>query len=229
MEEGEIKLNEIIHALKKRNKLIAIITLVITVAAIIVAFFIVEPKYEVNTTLFVGKEENLHDKVTKEYSSNDIQMYQKTLDTFATIIKTKTFIGDSLEDSNIDMESSKVINNLTVNARTNTQILEVNYKDTDPVKASMILKAIASRFEKYATELIPNANVRIVENVTVPDKPVSPNKKLYISIAIIIGILIGSITAICMEFLDSTFEDKKELEDTIGLVVLGDIPNLESN
>lgn len=229
MEEGGVRLDDVIHALKKRIKLIGIITLIITVAAAIVAFFLVEPKYEVNTTLFVGKEENINDKGTKEYSSNDIQMYQKTLDTFATIIKTKTFIKDSLRKDYIDIEGDKVADRLVVNARTNTQILEVSYRDDDPVKAARILEAITNRFEKYATELIPNVNVRVVEEVTVPEKPVAPNKKLYISIAFIIGILAGSMTAISMEFLDSTFEDRKELENTIGLVVLGDIPNLETN
>ncbi|WP_294351578.1 Wzz/FepE/Etk N-terminal domain-containing protein [uncultured Clostridium sp.] len=230
MGDREIRLDDIIHALKKRVKLIALITLVITFATIIAAFFIIEPKYKVNTTLFVGKEEgSIGDNKTKDYSSNDIQMYQKTLDTFATIIGTNTFVKDSLKESKIDVPVNNVIKNLEVSAKSNTQILSISYKDTDPVMTSRILASIANRFEVYATELIPNVNVKIIEEVVVPEKPVSPNKKLYIALALILGVLGGSVIAISIDFLDSTFENKSELEEALGVVVLGDIPNLESN
>lgn len=79
MKEENINISEIFEALKKRYKMIIGITLAFTIIAGIISFFVIKPKYEVTTKLFIGKQESK----TEQYNSNDVMMYQKLLQTYA--------------------------------------------------------------------------------------------------------------------------------------------------
>lgn len=75
--------------------------------------------------------------------------------------------------------------------------------------------------------LIKNADVKIIESVKLPENPVSPNKKMNIAIAMLLGLMVGVGLALLLEFIDNTFKDKESLENIIGVPVLGAIPDQE--
>jgi capsular polysaccharide biosynthesis protein len=79
-----------------------------------------------------------------------------------------------------------------------------------------------------STDLISNANVKIVESVTLPESPVSPNKKLNIAVAFALGLMVGVGLALLLEFMDNTFKDKEQIEKIVGIPTLGSIPNFDS-
>ena len=56
MEEQVISISEIIDAVKKRWKIIALCTLIATLLSGIFSFFIIAPTYEASTKIFIGKE-----------------------------------------------------------------------------------------------------------------------------------------------------------------------------
>ena len=53
MEENTISLQEIAYALKKRWKLIALITIAATLVSAILSFFVIKPQYEAKTKLLL--------------------------------------------------------------------------------------------------------------------------------------------------------------------------------
>ena len=94
MEEQVISISEIFEALKKRWILIVSITLVATLISGILSFFVIKPTYEASTKVFVGKEESS----LEGYNTNDIQMYQKLLQTYAQAIKTRDLVGRAINN-----------------------------------------------------------------------------------------------------------------------------------
>ena len=92
MEEQVISISEIIDAVKKRWKIIALCTLIATLLSGIFSFFIIAPTYEASTKVFIGKEESS----VENYNYNDITMYQKLLKTYSELIKTKDLINRSI-------------------------------------------------------------------------------------------------------------------------------------
>lgn len=221
MNEESIKIEYILDALKKRLKLIIGITLIFTITAVIMSFFVISPKYESSTKLFIGKENNEGQK----YDSNDVQMYQKLLATYSEIITTNDLIENAINESNFKLKSEDVLKNLSVTPRADTQILEIKYISKDSSQAKEIVSSITEQFIKESTELIPNGTVKIVEKVRLPEKPISPNKMLNIGIAFLLGIMISIGIVFLLEFLDNTFKTKEQLEKIIGIPVIGIIPD----
>lgn len=223
MEEQVISLSEIFEALKKRWIMIVAITLAATLISGLVSFFVIDPVYEASTKLFIGKEES----DDTAYNSSDINMYQQLLQTYAQAIKTKDLASRAIDSLSYDLEPSTVISNLTVNPITSTQILEIKYKSKDPQEAKDVLKNVADEFIVTAKELVPNGNVRVIEEVELPESPVSPNKTMNIAIAFLLGLMVSVGLVFLLEYLDNTYKNKEQLEKELDIPVLGTIPDID--
>lgn len=219
------KLKSILNSIKKRWQLIAICTMITTIISLIATFFIIAPKYQASTKLFIGKESSTDEK----YNNNDIQMYQNLLKTYASIVKTNDLVSSALEEKGINLSSESVISKLEVITTTNTQIMEVKYTSTNKEEARDVVEAITEEFIKKSESLITNANVQVVESVRLPKYPVTPNKKLNISIGIFSGFVLGIAIALILEYIDTTIKTKEDVEEFIGLTVIGVIPNEKIN
>ena len=186
MEEQVISLSEIFEAIKKRWIMIVAITLTATIISGVLSFFVIDPVYETSTKVFIGKEEN----DDAAYNSGDIQMYQQLLQTYAQAIQTKDLVNRAISGLSYDeLEASGVVNSLTVTPISSTQILEIKYQSKNPEEAKDVLKSVTDEFIVTAKELVPNGNVRVIEEVELPEEPVSPNKVMNIAIAFLLGLL----------------------------------------
>ena len=225
MEEQVISLSEIFEALKKRWIMIVAITLTATIIAGVISFFVIDPVYEASTKVFIGKDES----DDAAYNSSDINMYQQLLQTYAQAIKTKDLVNRAISGLNYDeLEVADVVNSLTVNPITSTQILEIKYNSKGPKEAKDVLKNVTDEFIVTAKELVPNGNVRIIEEVELPEEPVSPNKKMNIAIAFLLGLMVSVGLVFLLEYLDNTYKNKEQLEKDLGIRVLGAIPDVEN-
>ena len=223
MEEQVISISEIFEALKKRWILIVSITLVATLISGILSFFVIKPTYEASTKVFVGKEESS----LEGYNTNDIQMYQKLLQTYAETIKTNEVIQAAINNTNADLSVKDVKDSLTVTPIADTQILQIKYKNNDPEVAKSILENITNEFVILSKELVPNGNVRVIEAVQLPEDPVAPNKKMNIAIAFLLGLMVSVGLVFLLEYIDNTFKSKENLEKELGIPVIGLIPSIE--
>ncbi|MDO5517458.1 MAG: Wzz/FepE/Etk N-terminal domain-containing protein [Clostridium sp.] len=223
MNEEIIRIEDIIDVIAKRWKMIMLITVLATVISAVVSFFVISPKYQANTKLFIGKEQT--QSSDQSYNSNDVQMYQKLLKTYAEVITTNDLVGRAVGDIDLDLKSSDILKSLTVTPRADTQILEISYTNNDPEAAKDIVDAVTSEFIDYSIELIPNGNVKIIEEVRVPEQPVSPNKKLNIAIAFLLGLMVSIGLSFLIEFMDNTFRTKEQIENILELPTIGVIPN----
>ncbi|MBM6837110.1 capsular biosynthesis protein [Clostridium saudiense] len=223
MEEQVISIEEIFEALKKRWKMIALITILATVVSGVLSFFVINPVYEASTKVFIGKEENSEEG----YNSSDIQMYQKLLKTYAQAIKTRDLLDAAIKETKYDLTVKEVSSGLTVTPVTDTQILEIKYQSLDPKEAEVILKSISNEFIKISKELVPNGNVRVIETVEMPENPISPNKVMNIAIAFLLGLMVSVGLVFLLEYMDNTYKTKEQLEKELEIPVLGIIPTID--
>lgn len=225
MEENTISLQEIAYALKKRWKLIALITIGATLISAILSFFVIKPQYEATTKLFIGKQET---QGSTNYDNNDVMMYQKLMKTYSEILKTSDLVTKATKNANLnynDKEIKKILGNLTVTPSADTQILDIKYKCGSPKDALTLTKAITDEFISESKKLIPNGNVQIIQAPQLPENPVSPNKKLNILIAFVLGLMVGVGVVLLLEYLDNTFKSREELEKALDLPIIGTIPD----
>ncbi|EJT6165221.1 capsular biosynthesis protein [Clostridium perfringens] len=228
MEENTISLQEIAYALKKRWKLIALITIAATLVSAILSFFVIKPQYEATTKLFIGKQESQDNNV---YNNSDVMMYQQLMKTYAELAKTSDLVTKAVKSADLDYNQEDIkaiLKNLNATPSAETQILDLSFKGGNPKEVLKLTEAITNEFISESKELIPNGNVQVIQKPQLPEKPVSPNKKLNIFIAFVLGLMVGVGVVLLLEYLDNTFKSREDLENTLDLPIIGTIPDYDN-
>ena len=71
-----------------------------------------------------------------------------------------------------------------------------------------------------------DTSVSVVSAAALPENPVKPNKKLNMAIAFVLGLMIFSLLAFLLEYLDNTIKTPDDVMREMELPVLGVIPKL---
>ncbi len=228
MEENTISLQEIAYALKKRWKLIILITIAATLVSAILSFFVIKPQYEAKAKLFIGKQESQDNNA---YNNSDVMMYQQLMKTYAELVKTSDLVTKAVKSADLDYNQEDIkaiLKNLNATPSADTQILDLSFKGGNPKDVLKVTEAITSEFISESKELIPNGNVQVIQKAQLPEHPVSPNKKLNILIAFVLGLMVGVGVVLLLEYLDNTFKSREELEKTLELPIIGTIPDYDN-
>ncbi len=78
--------------------------------------------------------------------------------------------------------------------------------------------------ELRIAEAMKSGNVRIIDEAVIPERPVRPRILLNIALAAFLGLLIGVGLAFFLDYLDTTIHSPEDVEENLGLPVLGQIP-----
>jgi len=122
------------------------------------------------------------------------------------------------------MTSEELIKLVTVSAVKDTGIIAINVKNSDPKISMQIANQVAASFSKKIIGYSNIDNVIVVDEAAAPTEPVSPNKKLNIAVAGILGIALAFALIFSIEFLDNTIKTAQDVEHFLELTVLAAIP-----
>jgi len=70
-------------------------------------------------------------------------------------------------------------------------------------------------------------NARLIDSAEVPEVPIKPNRQLVMTIAAILGIIIGISAAVGRDMVFGGIKDPQEIENKLGLTVYSTIPHSE--
>ena len=82
--------------------------------------------------------------------------------------------------------------------------------------------------ESNITDDIDVSNIRIVEPAITPLAPINPNKVRKMALGILFGLVIGTVLAFLLEYLDKTLRTEEDIQRHLNLPVLGVIPEAEN-
>ena len=72
-------------------------------------------------------------------------------------------------------------------------------------------------------------HARIVDKAMVPTVPVKPNKRLSVTLAFILGLILGCGIAILLDMLDNTVKSPDDVQDKLGVPLLGTLPKMKTD
>ncbi|MGM9946108.1 MAG: YveK family protein, partial [Lysinibacillus sp.] len=93
----------------------------------------------------------------------------------------------------------------------------------NPEQAVNIANVTAEVFKEEIPSLmnVDNINILSAAKVSENPSPVKPNKTLNIAIGAVIGIMLGIGLAFLLEILDTTIKDEKDVEENLGIPIMG--------
>lgn len=228
MKDDVISLEDIFYSLKKRWKMILIITILSTVVAGVYSFYSIKPIYTGRAKIFIGKEGETPG--AKIYDSGDISFYKSLMTTYIELIKTKestkkalNTIGKDTGDGNV----ARVLSNLSVTQVGDTQMLDIGYTTGNKDEVVEILTAVTNTFMLRSKELIPNGNIQVIQPPQEPRAPLGDNKARNTILGLLVGLMVSVGIVFLREYLDNSVKKTEELEELLDIPVIGSIPNFD--
>lgn len=226
--EQTISMIQIFGILRKHIRAIAGTTLVVTLAAIFVTFFVMTPKYSATTEILVNR------KLSSDMQAAQFQQVQadvQMISTYKDIITSPTVLRDvnkQIRDyPGYPGSMNALKDSLSISNSQNSQVFSVTAKSTDAGTAAAIANETAKVFKKKVVKIMSVNNVSIVSEAETNTKPVSPRKTLNILAGIILGLILGIALAFIRELTDRTVSDESFLTDDLGLTSLGIVSEID--
>lgn len=222
MNEETIDLSTLWGIIRKKIPLIIMVTVLITMISGIITFFLIEPTYKSTVAVFISDQKT----GTSELETiNDLNMYQKLVDTYAEIAKSRTVASEVIETLNLDLEVNEFQNMISTSPRGNTQFLNLMVTSSDREMAYDIANQLAITLKEVSMDLRGIDIVQILDAANVPSYPDSPNLKLNLAIGFVLGLMVSVFGVFLLEYLDKTVKDDEFITETLNLPFLGALPD----
>lgn len=217
--EETISLQEILKIIKKRLLLIITLTIVAVSIAIVLSFYILTPIYQAQTQILINQKGSSEEVYSWSQIETDLQL----INTYNDIIKSPVILSKVIEELKIDTTPEQLTNQITLLSESDSKVLKIEVQDSNPEKAANIANVTAEVFKEQIPSLINVDNINILSAAKLSENPspVKPNKTLNIAIGAVIGIMLGIGLAFLLEILDTTIKDEKDVEEILGIPIMG--------
>ena len=213
-QEQTIDLRGIINIIRKRLGLILFSTFVVLVLGSIYTFLIATSVYTATTQLVVKLPNSDNSSAYAGQVAGNIQM----ANTINQVIVSPVIL-DKVQ-SNLNLPSNAFQKQVTATNLTNSQVITLTVKYSNPYVAQKIADETANIFSMEAANLLNVTNVNILSKAKAQTTPISPKPKLYLAISVIAGLVLGLAIALLKELFDNKINKEEDIE-TLGLTVLG--------
>lgn len=228
-DEIEIDLRQIFSILLSKAIVIAIAAVLGAVVAFVYTKFMVEPTYTSRTQVYVRNTAS-KDANSSQLNVSDLQSSTYLTKDYIMLCKSSQVLKQVIEELNLTLSEGALSSKISVTTPEDTRILTISVIDTEPFMAKSIADSVR---EAAKVQIVKVTGVESVENIdgedgaNLPTSPTGPNMKLNLVIGFLLGFLIAVIIIIVRFLLDDSIKTQDDIENYLGLSVLGIIPKTE--
>lgn len=223
-----IDLSRLFKAVKADFKGIVVWTIVGLVVALTIALLFVTPKYSSNVDLLVNQksEDSQTQYTTQQADLGAINTYKDVLEKSVIL---NPVLKEQRQENNYKGSLKDLQNAIDISNAQDSQVISVTVTDKNSYVAADIANNIADVFNKKIKKMMKIDNVTIVTKARADNQAVSPNKKIYAAVGLLVGFLIGIAIAVFKEFLNNTVQNSDFVTDELGLTNLGQIYHIKKD
>lgn len=219
--EETMSLYEILQLLKKRMKLIAMVSLAAVICAAIFSYFFLPEVYQTSTQILVNQESTEESQVSNMTIETDLQL----IHTYSAMINSPVIVDQVIEQLNLTKTFEELNQQITVESIENSQLLKITATDSNPAAAVSIANKTAEVLQKETQELMNVNNIIILSTAKVPINPlpVEPSPLMTVFLAAIAGLIVGIGLSFAIEYLDTSIKNGQEIRELLDVPLIGSI------
>lgn len=216
-----MEIKEYLQVIRKRLWIVVAAMLILMIIAAAFSYFALEPVYESNTLLYVGKNVNVPEGI--EYY--DLLISDRLVKDYRELVNSRLVANTVIEELGLtDMNISQLVGKLSVNLKDDTRLIQIKAEHTHPEMAKNIAAKVTEVFKEKAMELMDVENVHVIDEAEVPEAPIRSRKAINVVVAAIVGVMIGLGIILLIEYFDDTIKTPEDVQKHLGLPVIGTIP-----
>lgn len=220
-EEVTIDLMEILKQLKTHIRSIILTTLLIALLAGIITVFVIPKKYESTVRLYLKPDSTTGVSDYSQVNANNL-----LVNNYVEMIRGNNITEKAATALKIDQD--ELSSSLVVTNETNTQVISITSKTTDPALSKRIVDQVTETFRDEVRENLNVTNITIIDNSKIATSPVSPSLPKNLAIGALAGALLSIAYVIIRMLMDTRIHNKDEAEQYLGIPNLGAVPFIDN-
>ena len=206
----------------EKKVLIVLVTLLFTVASLAISIFVITPQYSSTTKVYVVNQTK---DEKKAITTQDVQLGSLLVKDYKEIILSNKVMEDAAEKSGTGLTAKELAKKVSVDAPKDTRIISITVQDKDPQVASDLANTVKEISADQIKEVTKIDDVTTLEEAKAATSPSSPNILKNGILATALGFILAVAGVVLFELLDDRVKRAEDIEETMGLVLLGVVPD----
>ena len=209
----------------EKKVLIVLVTLLFTVASLAISIFVITPQYSSTTKVYVVNQTK---DEKKAITTQDVQLGSLLVKDYKEIILSNKVMEDAAEKSGTGLTAKELARKVSVEAPKDTRIISITVQDKDPQVASDLANTVKEISADQIKEVTKIDDVTTLEEAKAATSPSSPNIPRNGILATALGFILAVAGVVLFELLDDRVKRAEDIEETMGLVLLGVVPDTKT-
>lgn len=220
----EIDVFAMLKTLWKRKFSIVLVALVFAIAAFGYSAFLAKKEYQSTSRIYVVSRQNQENNAL---TNSDLQAGSYLVKDYREIILSQNVLTQAIEELKLDMTPAELSKKISVSVPTDTRILSITAKDGDPKEAARIANGLRNVAAEKIISVTKVSDVTTLDEAEVPQSPSSPNIRRNVLLGFIAGAGLMVVLLVVVEVLDDRVKRPEDVEELMGLTLLGVVPDIK--
>ena len=220
----EIDVFATLKVLWKRKFSIILVALVFAIAAFGYSAFLAKKEYQSTSRIYVVSRQNQDNNAL---TNSDLQAGAYLVKDYREIILSQNVLSQAIEELKLNMTPAELSKKINVSVPTDTRILSITAKDGDPKEAARIANGLRNVAAEKITSVTKVSDVTTLDEAEVPQSPSSPNIKRNVLLGFVAGAGLMVVLLVVVEVLDDRVKKPEDVEELMGLPLLGVVPDIK--
>lgn len=219
-DEIEIDLKELFFYLLGKAAYIIGAGAALASLALAATVFLITPLYTSTSSMYVLNRQN-----AESVSSSDLQSSTYLTKDYIELIKSRTVVESVIAELGLqEVSYEKVLDSMSVEAKSDTRIISISVTDADPYLARDIANAVRVAASAQIQQVMKTEAVNVVDEANIPTEKSSPSLKKNVLLAGFIGAFLMAAWYVVLFLLNDKIVTAEDVERYLNLSILGQIP-----
>ncbi len=191
------------------------------VATAAVSWLVLPNTYTSSTSMYVLTRAN---EGNSALTNSDLSASQMLTNDVAKLIKSdriESDTADKLQMKNLDGYK------ITVSSETTTRVITVSVTGKSAQTAAIVANGLAETTDSVAREVMDVKSINVIDKAVEASAPSGPPRAMYTAVAFLAGIFLAIAIVVVMDMLNTRVRSADELEELLGVPVIGRIPTIK--
>ena len=219
----EIDVLALLHKLWTKKLLILFTAFYFAVFSFLGTYFFIQPTYTSTTRIYVVNQATDN----KNLSAEALQAGTFLTKDYKEIITSNDVLSEVIKDEKLNMTEAELAKMISVNIPTDTRLISISVNAKTGQDAQTLANKVREVASKKIKKVTKVEDVTTLEEAKLPESPSSPNIKLNVLLGAVLGAFLAVVGVLVREILDDRVRRPEDVEDALGMALLGIVPDTD--
>ena len=218
----EIDVLYLLRKLWSKKFFIVFVGLLVGTIALLGSVFFMKPKYTSTTRIYVVSRSS-----DTSLTNQDLQAGSYLVNDYKEVITSSEVLSSVIDQEKLSMSTGELSKEIAVTIPTDTRVISIAVTDTDAQRACDIANTVREVAAEKIKAVTKVDDVTTLESATKPNHPSSPNVKKNAAIGALAGVFLAVVGILVAEVLDDRVRRPEDIEEVLGMTLLGVVPDVD--